>query len=180
MSRVSVVFVYELKHDLNAYLRSWASGTKMRSMADIVAFNKAHASRALRFGQDIFEASNATRGDLSEIEYRAARRMDIRAARTLGLDAYMTRHRLDAVLFPANYGAAIAAKAGYPSVEVPAGFVSGVSARETPDYPFGATFTGRAWSEPTLLKFAYAFEQATMARRMPPNVPPLAPDCTPP
>jgi amidase len=175
--RVPTVFVYELKHDLNAYLRDWAIGTKMRSIADIVEFNKANASRTLRFGQDIFLAANATRGDLRELEYVSARRMDLRSARTLGLDAYMAAHRLDAVLFPANLGAAIAAKAGYPSVEVPAGFVSGAGARPTPEYPFGATFTGRAWSEPTLLRLAYAFEQATMARRAPAGVPPLDAAC---
>jgi amidase len=176
--RVPTVFVYELKHDLNAYLRDWAIDTKMHNLADIVAFNKANASRALRFGQDIFLAANATRGDLTELEYISARRMDLRTARMLGLDTYMDTHRLDAILFPANLGAAIAAKAGYPSVQVSAGFVAGVGGRDTPDYPFGATFTGRAWSEPTLLRLAYAFEQATTARRMPPGMPPLDPACT--
>ena len=83
------------------------------------------------------------------------------------LDAYMDRHRLDAVLFPGAAGAAIAAKAGYPSVQVPAGLVSGFAGKETPDYPLGATFAGRAWSEATLLRLAYAFEQASHARRMP-------------
>jgi amidase len=112
VQHVPVVFVYELKHDLNAYLRNWATGTAMKTMADIVRFNQANAARALRFGQDIFLAANATRGDLSEMEYISARRMDLRASRTLGLDAYMDRYNLDAVLFPANLGAAIAAKAG--------------------------------------------------------------------
>ena len=77
--------------------------------------------------------------------------MDLRASRTLGLDAYMDRHRLDAVLFPGAAGAAIAAKAGYPSVQVPAGFISGIGAQgrltATPHYPLGVTFAGRAWSE---------------------------------
>src|SRR6266480_2810355 len=109
----------------------------MRSLADVVAFNAANAERALRFGQDIFLAAAATRGDLSEPEYLAARANDLRASRTLGLDAYMDRHRLDAVLFPGVAGAAIAAKAGYPSVQVPAGFVSGVRDKDTPDYPLG-------------------------------------------
>jgi amidase len=163
--RRPLVFIYELKHDLDLYLRDWATETEMRSLADIVAFNEATAERALRFGQDLFLAAAATRGDLSEPEYAAARQMDLRSARTLGLDAYMDRHRLDAVLFPGAAGAAIAAKAGYPSVQVPAGFVGG---DDTPEYPFGATFTGRAWSEPALLRFAYAFEQATQARRPPP------------
>jgi len=175
--RRPVIYLYELKHDLNAYLRDWAKGTKMRTMADIIAFNSAHADRTLRFGQDIFLASEASEGGLDAIEYIAARRMDIRAARTLGIDAYMDRHRLDAILFPGRAGAAIAAKAGYPSVQVPAGMISGVGAMSTPDYPFGATFTGRAWSEPVLLRLAYAFEQATKARRMPPGAPPLEPGC---
>ena len=100
--------------------------------------------------------------------------MDLRASRTLGLDAYMERHRLDAVLFPGAAGASIAAKAGYPSVQVPAGFINGVGDPETPDYPFGITFTGRAWSEPTLLRLAYAFEQATQLRRPPPGFPALS------
>jgi len=175
-ARRPIVFVYELKHDLNLYLRDWATGTEMKSLADIIAFNAANADRALRFGQDIFLAAEATRGDLSELEYLSARQMDLRASRALGLDAYMDEHRLDAVLFPGTAGAAIAAKAGYPSVQVPAGLVSGVRDTETPDYPYGATFTGRAWSEPALLRLAYAFEQATEARRPPPGMPPLGPD----
>jgi amidase len=179
-ARRPIVFVYELKHDLNAYLRDWASGAAMRSLADIVAFNEANAERSLRFGQDIFHAAEATRGDLSELEYVSARQMDLRASRELGLDAYMDRYRLDAVLFPGAAGAAIAAKAGYPSVQVPAGFVSGMRDRETPDYPYGATFTGRAWSEATLLRLAYAFEQATQARRPPPGLPPLDLECAQP
>jgi amidase len=176
-ARRPIVFIYELKRDLNLYLSDWASGTGMRSLADIIAFNQANAERALRFGQDIFLAAEATRGDLSELEYVAARQMDLRASRELGLDAYMDRYRLDAVLFPGTAGAAIAAKAGYPSVQVPAGFTAGVRDKETPDYPYGATFTGRAWSEPTLLRLAYAFEQATQARRPPAGMPPLDPGC---
>ena len=176
-ARRPIVFIYELKHDLNLYLRDWATGTGMMNLADIVAFNNEHADRALRFGQDIFLAAEATRGNLSELEYVSARQMDLRASRTLGLDTYIDEYRLDAVLFPGAAGAAIAAKAGYPSVQVPAGFVSGIRDKETPDYPYGATFTGRAWSEPTLLRLAYAFEQATSARRPPPDLPSLNSAC---
>jgi amidase len=177
--RRPVIYLYELKHDLDAYLRDWAKGTKMQTMADIIAYNAAHAERALRFGQDIFLASQASEGGLDAIEYIAARQMDIRATRTLGIDAYMDAHKLDAILFPGRAGAAVAAKAGYPSVQVPAGMIARSGARETPEYPFGATFTGRAWSEPVLLRLAYAFEQATKARRLPPDLPPLQPGCAP-
>lgn len=169
----SIVFLYELKHDLDLYLRDWAVGTDIRTMADVIAFNEANADRTLRFGQDLFLASQATRGDLSELEYRSARAMDLLAARERGLDAYMTQHQLDAVVFPGTAGASIAAKAGYPSVQVPAGFIAGFDGRETPDYPLGITFAGQAWSEATLLRLAYAYEQATNARRPPPGLPAL-------
>jgi amidase len=168
-----VVFLYELKRDLNLYLRDWAAGTRIKTMADIIAFNRANAKKALRFGQDLFLAAEATRGDLSELEYRSARAMDLLHARTRGLDAYMARHKLDAVVFPGMAGCAIAAKAGYPSVQVPAGFRSGVDDRRTPDFPLGLTFTGRAWSEAKLLRLAYAYEQASMMRRPPPGLPAL-------
>lgn len=166
----SLVFLYELKHDLNLYLRDWATGTEIKTMADVIAFNQANAGKALRFGQDLFLASQATRGDLSELEYKSARAMDLLAAKERGLDAYMSRHTLDAVVFPGTAGASIAAKAGYPSVQVPGGFISGVDGKDTPDYPLGVTLTGRAWSEHKLLRLAYAYEQASNARKPPPGL----------
>ncbi len=168
-----IVFLYELKHDLNLYLRDWAVGTNMKTLADIIAFNEANADKALRFGQDLFLAAEATKGDLSELEYKSARAMDLRAAKERGMDAYMTEHKLDAVLFPGASGSGIAAKPGYPSVQVPGGFISGVGDKETPEYPLGITFAGRAWSEAKLLRLAYAFEQASNARRPPPGLPAL-------
>jgi len=169
----SLVFIYELKRDLNLYLRDWATGTKIKTLADVIAFNKANADKALRYGQDLFLAAQATKGDLSELEYKSARAMDLMAAKERGMDAYMTEHKLDAVVFPGASGAAIAAKPGYPSVQVPGGFISGVGKKETPDYPLGITFAGRAWSEAKLLRFAYAYEQASNARRPPPGLPAL-------
>jgi amidase len=165
-----IVFLYELKHDLNLYLKDWAAQTNIRTIADIIAFNEANASKALRFGQDLFLAANVTKGDLSEREYKSARAMDLLAAKTRGIDAYMNQYKLDAVLFAGSVGAAIAAKAGYPSVMVPGGFISGFDGKETPDYPLGVTFAGRAWSEHKLLRLAYAYEQASNLRR-PPSVP---------
>ena len=168
-----IVFLYELKHDLNAYLRDWATGTKIKTLADIVAFNQANADKALRFGQDLFLAAHATRGDLSELEYKSARAMDLWSAKERGLDAYMSQHKLDAVVFPGTAGASIAAKPGYPSVQVPGGFTAGIDGKETPDYPLGVTFTGRAWSEAKLLRLAYAYEQASNNRKPPPDLPAL-------
>ncbi len=170
VQRAPIVFIYELKNGLEAYLKKWAKGTAMRTIDDIITFNREHPEKALRFGQDLFLAAAATKGDLSEPEYKSARRMDLKHAKTLGMDAYMDRHKLDAVLFPANAGAGIAAKPGYPSVQVPTGFTSGINGKDTPDYPIGATFAGRAWSEAKLLRLAYAFEQATKVRRMPPGL----------
>jgi amidase len=166
-----IVFLYELKRDLNLYLKDWATNTGIRTIADIVAFNEANASKALRFGQDLFLAADITRGDLSEREYKSARAMDLLAARTRGMDAYMNEHKLDAVLFAGATGAAIAAKAGYPSVMVPGGFISGTTdGKDTPDYPLGITFAGRAWSEHKLLRLGYAFEQASNLRKPPPGL----------
>src|SRR6516165_11668623 len=169
-----IVFLYELKRDLNLYLKDWATNTGMKTIADIVAFNEANADTALRFGQDLFLAANLTKGDLSELEYKSARAMDLLAAKTRGMDAYMNQNKLDAVLFAGAAGAAIAAKAGYPSVMVPGGFISGSpTAKDTPDYPLGVTFAGRAWSEHKLLRLAYAYEQASNMRKPPPGL--LAP-----
>src|SRR4030095_3586274 len=108
-----IVFLYELKHDLNAYLRDWAVGTRTKTMADIIAFNQANAGKALRFGQDLFLAAQDTRGDLSELEYKSARAMDLLAAKERGLDAYMNGHKLDAVLIGDSAGAATAGEEGY-------------------------------------------------------------------
>jgi amidase len=166
----SLVFLYELKHDLNLYLRDWATGTKVKTMADVIAFNQANPDKTLRFGQDLFLAAQATKGDLSELEYKSARAMDLLAAKERGMDAYMSQHKLDAVVFPGTAGAAIAAKAGYPSVQVPGGFISGIDGKETPDYPLGVTFAGRAWSEHKLLRLAYAYEQASNMRKPPPGL----------
>jgi amidase len=166
-----IVFLYELKRDLNLYLKDWATNTRIKTIADIIAFNEQNARRALRFGQDLFLAANMTRGDLSEHEYKSARAMDLFSAKTRGMDAYINQHKLDAVLFAGSGGASIAAKAGYPSVMVPGGFISGFDGKDTPDYPLGMTFAGRAWSEHKLLRLAHAFEQASNIRKPPPGLP---------
>ena len=173
LARPPVVFLYEMKCDLNLYLKDWATNTAIKTITDIVAFNAENAEKALRFGQDHFLAADLTRGDLSEREYKSARAMDLLSAKTRGMDAYMNQHKLDAVLFPGSGGCVISAKAGYPSVMVPGGFVSGADGKDTPDYPLGITFAGKAWSEHKLLRLAYAYEQASRMRKPPPGLPAL-------
>ncbi len=174
---VSTVLVYEFKNNLNTYLAGLGPNAPIRTLSEQIAFNNANPDTTLRFKQDILVASDATIGDLSEPEYTTARQLDIQQARIDGIDAYMNQNNLDAILFPANFGAGIAAKAGYPSIVVPAGYRTTVGSLSTPPYPFGATFTGRAWSEPQLIKYAYAYEQYTLVRQPPITTPPLGALC---
>ncbi len=154
------VLIYEFKSALNAYLRGVASTVPVHSLTDVIAYNEAHADVALKFGQTILVESEATSGTLIETEYLRSHLRDIHSSRTNGLDAIFSKYQLDVVLFPANFGAGIAAKAGYPSLTVPAGY-------DDKGFPLGVTFCGRAYSEPVLLKIGYAFEQATKHRVVP-------------
>lgn len=160
----SDVMLYEFKSSLNAYLASLPAGAPVRSLADIIAFNRAHSRRCLRYGQTVLvRAERLTSGSLLEPEYLEARIRDLRLCRTHGLDAVFEVHGLDAVLFPGTEGCAIAARAGYPSVTIPAGFWQSPRGRA----PYGVTLTGPAWSEPTLVRLAYGLEQATLKREAP-------------
>jgi amidase len=163
----------ELKQELNTYLHEWIRDGNIRTIADIIAFNNENADRALRFGQAIFLAAEQSHTPTETTARAAARGKILRAMYSRAITTFMDHHRVDAVLFPGCAGAGLAARAGLPSVHVPAGMVSGVGSTSTPEYPFGITFTGRAWDEPVLLRLAYAFEQGTNARRMPPSLPPL-------
>lgn len=154
------VLVYEFKPNLNAYLQRLSARVPVHSLRELIAFNTTNAETALRYGQAVLLQSEATTGTLTEPAYLQARRSDLQGAQEGGIDAAMAEHHLDALLFPANWGAGIAAKAGYPSVTVPAGYGADGA-------PLGATFTGQAFSEPTLIRLAYAFEQATLHRRSP-------------
>lgn len=168
------VLLYEFKADLNAYLAT-RTGVPIRTLADAIRFNEEHRDREMPyFRQEIFEMAQA-KGPLTSREYRDALAANQRLAGRQGIDAVMARHRLDALLAPTSSptwpidvllgdhflggSSSPAAVAGYPSLTVPAGYVHGL--------PVGMTFFGRAWSEPTLIRLAYAFEQATRARRRP-------------
>ncbi|TLS52968.1 amidase [Paenibacillus antri] len=154
-----VVLKYEFKPDLNAYLSRLGPRVPVHSLEELIAYNAKHAERALKYGQSVLIESQATSGTLQDPEYVEARRADLERSRTQGIDFVLAEHRLDALVFPNNWGCGIACKAGYPLVTVPAGFAG----RE----PVGLTFAAGAFSEPELIRFAYAFEQATKHRRAP-------------
>jgi amidase len=156
----SDTMLYEFKRDLNRYLRGLGAGAPIRDLRALIRHNEAHPREMLRYGQWILLAAQSTSGVTAET-YRLSRAEDLRLARDEGIDATLAKHRLDALLFPKSTGQAIAAKAGYPSVLVSAGFTSEGA-------PVGITFAGRAWSEPALIRYAHAFEQATNHRRPPP------------
>jgi amidase len=154
------VLEYEFKSDMNAYLSTLGGATKMKSLKDIVDYNNNNAEKALKYGQTLLEHCDSISGTLTEPEYIIAKLQDLRLSTVDGIDAFMTESKLDAILFPSTAGVSMAAKAGYPSMAVPAGY-------RKDGTPFGITFTAKAFSEPTLIKLAYAYEQATKKRTLP-------------
>lgn len=163
----SSVLTYEFKRDLNAYLSSLGSDAPVETLADIIAFNKANPDIALKYGQARAEAAEAKDLDGQEdlIQYLEDRATDLRLAKE-GLDFLIEKYDLDAILFPATRGASIGAKAGYPSIIVPSGYL--------PDgAPYGVTLLGSAYTESTLISLAYDYEQASMLRVPPTSTPSL-------
>ncbi|MGF1479918.1 MAG: amidase family protein [Cyanophyceae cyanobacterium] len=163
------VLLYEFNDGVENYLESLGPDAPADSLEDIIAFNRENPDERIPFGQGIFLLSEETGGDLSDPEYLEARATDIRLARTEGIDALLEELELDAILLPNNSEAGIGARAGYPSITVPAGY------GETGE-PFGLTFLGDAFSEPELIQYAYAYEQGTLLRTPPESTPPLSGD----
>jgi amidase len=173
------VLLYEFKDGLNAYFASLGSEAPIKSLAELIAFNAAHAQEEMPyFRQELLEQAQA-KGPLTDKAYTDALATCRRLARTEGIDAVMAQHRLDALVTLTNGPAwlidpvsgdsytggtsTLAAVAGYPSVTVPAGQIMGL--------PVGLLFTGRAWSELKLLQLAADFERRTGAR-VPPQFQP--------
>jgi amidase len=173
----TTVLNYEFKENINRYFESLGPTAPVKNLAELIRFNDAHRDREMPFfGQERLVISEAT-GSLDAPEYRKAVATIQRLTRAEGIDAVMNQHRLDALVAPTaspawltdhirgdrfdgGDSAGTAAIAGYPDITVPMGLVSGL--------PVGISFFGRAWSESTLLKVAYAYEQATK-RRQPPQ-----------
>ncbi len=169
------VLYYELKADLNAYLATLGPRAPVHSLKEIIEFNERNKKQEMPyFGQDTFLKCQA-KGPLTSKEYLDAVQKNHLLSRKEGIDTVMDKHKLDALVAPTEGPAWLtdlvngdhstgrstspAAVAGYPHITVPAGFVFGL--------PVGVSFFGRAWSEPLLLKLAYAFEQATRLRKPP-------------
>jgi len=176
-----LVLLYELKADLNAYLARLSSAP-IRSLKDLIDFNERNPQKEMPyFGQDLFMKAEA-KGPLTEKAYLEAIQKNHQLAGTEGIDALMDKHHLDALVAPtggpawltdlingdhaAGGSSSAAAVAGYPNINVTAGFISGL--------PVGLSFFGRAWSEPILIKLAYSFEQATKARQTPKFLPTIS------
>ena len=174
-----LVLQYELKADMNAYLARLGPNAPVHTLKDIIEFNeKNRKSEMPYFGQDLFIKAEG-RGPLTSAEYLEALEKCRKLFRTDGIDAALAKNKLDALVAPTDSPAWLtdlvdgdhflggsstgAAVAGYPSVTLPAGYVFGL--------PVGVSFFGTAWSEPTLLKLAYAFEQATKYRKPPQFLP---------
>jgi amidase len=172
------VLMYELKADLNAYLAT-RSDAPVHSLKDVIDFNERYKEKELQyFGQDLLLKAQE-KGPLTEKEYLTALSDNHRLSRKEGIDAVMDQHKLDAIIAPTagptwitdlvdgdhvvGGSSNAAAVAGYPDITVPAGFISGL--------PVGISFFGRAWSEPTLIKLAFAFEQMTKVRKAPEFLP---------
>jgi amidase len=158
----SDVLLYEFKRGLNRYLAGLGARSPITSLRDLIRFNEARPSEMLRFGQVLLLAAQST-GGLKAPTYRVSRAEDMRLSRTEGIDPVLERAGLDALVFPGATGAAIGARAGYPSIIVPGGYTA-------EGQPIGLTFLGRAWSEPTLIRLAHAFECAGRHRRPPASV----------
>ncbi|MDQ0351946.1 amidase [Alkalibacillus filiformis] len=154
------VMIHEFKNGLNHYLKTVSNDLPVQSFDDIVQYNLKHKDEMLKYGQKWFDEASKTSGLLTEPDYLNELLEDQYLTKEEGIDFTLDQYKLDAIVTPNNVGAAIPAKAGYPSITVPAGFTN-------EGEPVGITFTGTAFSEPQLIEIAYSYEQASQERREP-------------
>ncbi|KHF41351.1 amidase family protein [Halalkalibacter okhensis] len=154
------VLLYEFKANLNAYLQGISPNLPVHKLTDVIRFNQEDAKRRLKYGQSLLVKSDETSGTLTEVDYLNALQFDHYHSTENGIDAALAKDDLDILVFPNNLGAAIPAKAGYPSITVPAGYTE-------EGEPVGMTFTGKAFSEAKLIEAAAAFEKQTNVRKNP-------------
>jgi amidase len=170
----SIVLEYGMKRDFNAWLASLGTRAPVKTLTGLREWNLAHRDAgAIKYGQLLLDLSDEIDLERDRARYQADRAKDVRLGASHGIDEVLKDKRLDALLFPAQSGAALAARPGYPTIIVPFGMVPNAPFPPFPEgfnakpAPFGVSFTGTACSEPRLLELAYAFEQATK-RRVPP------------
>jgi amidase len=176
--KCSIDLAYGMERDFNKWLASLGAAAPVKSLAELRKWNTEHQKMgAIKYGQSLLDISDAMDLDLFKARYESDRANDIRLSATHGIDEVMKAQNLDALLFPGPGGASIAARPGYPTVIVPWAMVPNAPQTAFPEsfkalpQPYGVSFTGMACSEPTLLKLAYAFEQATKKRVPPASTP---------
>lgn len=151
---------HEMKHSLDNYLATLAANVPVHSAAELIKFNRVHEEKALKYGQNMLEYREKIPNTLKSPEYLLSKLEDIYYSQEQGIDYALRKYGLDAILFPAYICSTICAKSGYPAITVPAGYMEN-------GRPFGITFASTAFSERTLIKIAYAYEQATKHRKPP-------------
>lgn len=150
----------EFKHSVERYLQSLPAHVPIHSLNELIDWNEQNTEKALKYGQDSLKYRLQLDNQLKSQNYILESITDLYDSQNMGIDHALEKYRLDAILFPSYVGADLCARAGYPSIALPAGFQDDGRA-------FGITFAGTAFSEPTLIRIAFAFEQKTKHRRMP-------------
>jgi amidase len=170
------VLLYEFKSDLNSYLAALGSNALVHTLEEIIVFNEEHKSRVMPYFLQERMVKAQAKGPLTQKKYQRALERNLRISRMEGIDKALQENHLDAIVAPTGGPAwlidlvtgdhysgggfsSLAAVAGYPHVTIPAGYIFGL--------PVGISFFASAWSEPTLIRLAYAFEQASLVRRPP-------------
>lgn len=172
--KCSTVLAYGMERDFNLWLKSLGDKAPVKTLEDLRRWNRQHEKLgALKYGQSLLDISDAMDPEFFKARYEADRARDIELTATKGIDAVLKEKKLDALLFPGPGSANVGARPGYPTVMVPFAMIPNAPTPAFPEKfdakpaPYGVSFTGTACSEPALIQFAYAFEQATKKRVAP-------------